>query len=713
MLKKLLIAIGIPLILLAIPKSFATVYLEAPPGPQVIVNANPETVASGDQSTITWNATPNPSTNSPIVGCKGPGSGDLWTWTAKHVPWGFSVADISGSRSVTVKGNMTYTVVCKDNGGQISDNSVDINTVYPQNCTSNSECNGYKLSVTASTNITQIGTHDLTVPYQLSPFDHSRLATPIYIHINFYTTNLLQTIAPWVPKPLICGDWGFSGINWGNDQTNTVTYRLPGTYDYSVSCRFTTGDQTIFDQAAVTILSPNNTNIGPGPGPGPIPARYTLNINAYDGTNNKPLNTLVTSIKSGTSPLTIETGESYNGNLPVSVPATVQSSGQEYDFQKWVFSDGPWTKNSNSVSINLNNLFPDRTMTADYVLAQAPQPTPTLTPTPKLQKFYYCNGSACVPGEYGGLAECVHINGTCYSDAACSVSNVCGPGTIKTTPVPTPGPGSGGSTKIVVSKDIPISISPANSCLPRSGNTNSTDISWNVGQNYSCPAGYTLTSQQAASCSGNLPGGPTAGPSSGNSQVTVNKTTNYSISCSGSYTCSRTYDCRPYTQTTTNPDGTKTTQTLYHTCTDTQNYVPSASDYTTIHYVDQPTINYVTTTPENILLNKSTSVSWQSGVNQADNSINTQLYCYPSGGTGDASGWNIGVHYSKGGEVNGLYPQKTTTYNLTCRNYNTADTGCYSEASGSATVNVYTPSLQETNPSALIENAIINFIKSL
>ncbi len=710
-LKRILITAGVLSVLFIIPKSFATTYLEALPGPQVIVNANPETVNSGDRSTITWNATPNPSTNSPVIGCKGPGSGDLWTWTAKHIPWGFSGADISGSKGVTVSGDTTYTVVCKDKSGQISDNSIDINTSYPFNCISNSECNGWKVSVTASLSSDKLGSHELTAPYEVFP-GTTLFIHPVYIYTRFYNTgSFLQSISPWVPKIVECADWSNNIITWGDSGDTKIAYTTPGTHNYFVSCAFTTGNQTISDSATLNVVASTST---PTPTQTPISgSTYVLHVNAWDETNNKPLNVPVTSIKNGTTPLTIETSEAYNDNLPVSVPAIFQSDGQEYDFQNWVFSDGPWTKISNSVSISLNNSLPDRTMTADYTLAQSPQPTPTPTPIPKLQKFYYCNGSACVPGEYDNLAECVHINGTCYPNAACSTSNICGPSNNKQ-PTPTP-PGSGGGTptKVVISKDIPISINPVNSCLPRATNTNSTNISWNVGQSYSCPTGYTISNQQAVSCSSNLPGGPTTGPSSGDSQVTVNKTTNYSIACNGSYTCKKTYECNSYTQTITNPDGTKTTQTFYHTCTDIRNYTPSASNYTTIHYVNQPTINYVTTTPENILLNKSTSVSWQSNVDQLDNSINTQLYCYPSSGTGDTSGWDKGVHYPKDEEVNGLYPQKTTTYKLTCRNYNTADTGCYNEDSASATVNVYTPSLQETNPSASIENAIINFIKSL
>ncbi|MCL5016134.1 MAG: hypothetical protein M1312_00755 [Patescibacteria group bacterium] len=701
--KRIFILASILLALFAIPKSFATTYLEAPPGPQVIISANPGTVDSGSQSTITWNAIPNPSTNSPLVGCKGPGSGSLWTWSAAHIPFGFSKADISGSKTVTVNGDITYTVVCKDQSGKVANNSVDISTVYPFNCTSNSECNGWKISVTASFNRDQIGSHELTVPYPGSSSAEFN-PKPIIQTRFYYTGTPLQNFLPWVPKIVECADWGTNIITWGDSQNTKVVYTTPGTHTYPVSCQFTTSNQTIRDAATLNVVLPTSTVSST-----PTGSTYnTLHINALDLTNGVSLNNVpvTTRIGSGQTPFTANTTGEYYGNLSVSAPQIFSANGQEYNFNYWSFSDTPQTITSADASITLDSSLPSRTITANYAVAQPPTSTSTASSTTPLSKFYYCSGSSCVSGGYKNLAACVYANGTCYNDASCSTSNICGPGNKKQGPGPGSNPGGSGSTTVVTSKDISITINPANACLPRNGVTNTTNLYWNVRVTHSCPVGYSFNGTDSGTCSSSFAGGPTTAPSSGITPVSIDKTTNFSISCERpSYTCSKTY-----TKIITNADGSTSTEAY----TDTQkiNGEPAAN-FTTVHYVSKPTIGSFISNPQNILLNKSTVLSWISNILNQDASIPTQLYCYPSGGTGDTSGWMAGTRYLSSTSTGNLYPQKSTVYNLTCRNYDVVDTGCYNDASTSTSVNVYTPSLQETNPSALIERAVLNFFKGL
>lgn len=320
--------------------------------------------------------------------------------------------------------------------------------------------------------------------------------------------------------------------------------------------------------------------------------------------------------------------------------------------------------------------------------------------------YYYCSNNSCVStNKYPTQSACSAINGQCYTSSSCN--SACG----TTTPPPPPPPPPQQS-----SKDISISIDPSSSCLPQNGTNNSTNISWSVNVTNFCPAGYVFNGTDAGTCSSNLPNGPTTAPSSGNSTVTINQTQTYTISCSRtSYTCTQDYQCNPHDVTVTNPNGSTSTQVVYDTCTRKQDYNgSSASNSTTVHYVNAPTIESFTATPQNILLNKSTVLSWLFDVFGQDASISTAQYCYPSGGSGDPTGWNTGYkYYPPIHATPPLYPQKTTTYDLTCRNYDTADTSCYNETTQSTTANVYTTNIYETNPSGIIEQAWSEFWKRL
>ncbi|MDE2144705.1 MAG: hypothetical protein KGJ01_01910 [Patescibacteria group bacterium] len=377
----------------------------------------------------------------------------------------------------------------------------------------------------------------------------------------------------------------------------------------------------------------------------------------------------------------------------------------------------------------------------------SPPPAPSSTPptsssTPpggtgnNTQHYYYCKttpSDSCIQtsNTYSSASACEsalqqylpgQTTGVCYPDNG-SCSSSCPSSSSPTpTPAPTPTPSPGGSTPTPPppkssSPDLSISITPNYSCLPRNGVTNSTNINWSVSVTNSCPSGYTETQgSDTAACSGNLPGGPAKGPSSGTSNVTISQTTNYSISCTrGSYVCSQNYQCDPHEEVITNTDGSTSTQTVYDTCTRTKNISgSSASNYTTVHYVNPPTIESFSANPSHILLNKSTYLSWISQVFSQDNTIPTGQYCYPSrGGSGDLSGWNIGQKYGSADQTSPLTPQKTTTYDLTCRNYDTNDTSCYNESAQNTSVNVYGTSINETNPSALIQQAWNIFLKGL
>jgi hypothetical protein len=663
----------------------AAQYFTVPPGPSITIDANPLAVKAGDKVVISWQAKPNPNTHSALIGCKGPGSGALWTWAAEDLPWGFSSGDISGGKSFAINGDTQYTVVCKDQSGVVSNNSVEVHTVLPLNCVSNSECNGQRVSVTAKLDIpNQTPSHEVSTAWS----EGNYLKPPVTVSVNFYDTRpLWQKLEFWVPTIQQCADWSQGLVLWGSNFQTTLIQALPGTHRYPVSCYFTFGNQVISDEAVVNVVSSSTSTPT-------STAAYQLTLEARDLSSGAPLKVPVsTSIKNGETTLVVGSDKAYNGNLSISVQTPVRIGTSAYKFNHWAFSDSPVTILSNAASISLNSDFPKRTAVAYYSLTSA------TTTTSTLQTYYYCSNNSCVSGRYASAADCKNANNTsCYNTAG-ECTAAC--------PLSLP-PGGKVQPK---SENININISSSQACLPQGGVNNSTNISWNI-SGPSCPAGFSLTQgSNQLSCSSNIPNGPT-GAGQGSSNTSITQTTNFSIFCSyDTFTCEKTYQCDQTQKVITNPDGTTSTITVWQTCTDKAVVNGgSSSNSTTVYYVQPPRIDGFAASPQNILLNKQTSLTWSF---QASNSgTPTGQYCYPNGGSGDLSGWASGTKYNLSPEkIDNLSPQQNTTYNLTCRNEATAYANCYNESLASTTVNVYKPNLQEANPAALISSAFGDLLK--
>ena len=480
------------------------------------------------------------------------------------------------------------------------------------------------------------------------------------------------------------------------------------------------------------------------------PASYTISIasSPVSGVNiTTPWGSVSTSFsKTFTSP----------NPFSLTAQSSVNSGGQYYSFYNWEYTDGAYRQYSTSTTTTLT---PD----PSYLNISA------IANYQGAQKYYYCKTSATpnsctqTSNVYANLQDCENAlqqnlpgqtTGKCYaSSSACSSAcgtqpptpayyyycktsvtpNACtqtsntyisaqacqaalqqhlsGQTTGKcyasssacTTSCGTTTPPSGGSGNIA------INISASGACLPQGGTNNSTNLSWSI-SGPSCPAGQTLSSGSTQlSCSSNIPGGPT-GSGSGGSSVSVNQTTNFGISCSyNTFTCS--YPCNPTTEVTTTPSGATTTITIWQTCFNAVNG-GSASKSTTVYYIQPPNIYSFAPNPQNILINKATTLSWAFQV--PDSGTPTGQYCYPSGGNGDLSGWSSGQQYqSYQLQTGNLYPKQNTTYNITCRNYATGYSNCYNESAGNTNVNVYQSNLRESNPAALIESAFGGFLKKL
>ena len=511
----------------------------------------------------------------------------------------------------------------------------------------------------------------------------------------------------------------------------------PGTYPYDGNCPSQYQDSSGNSENVLT-TSPGTTSCQTPP----QPSSYSFSV--YSDPSGISIDTSIWG-----SQKTSFTKTTTNTSVSFSAPATVTIGGQTYSFSYWNYG----TNRVTSPSISNLSLKAFSSASAYYVTST---------------KYYYCktsttpNSCTQTSNSYANLQDCEnalqqHLSGQttgkCYaSSSACS--SVCGVPTpahyyyckTSVTPnsctqtsntytsaqtceaalqqhlsgqttgvcyssssacstacgIPPPPPPSGGSGNIA------INISASEACLPQGGTNNSANISWSA-SGPSCPAGQTLFSgsPQLSCSSPNIPGVQAV---SGSSSVTINQTTNFSVSCSyKTFTCS--YPCNPTTEVTTTPSGATTTITIWQTCFNTVNG-NSASKSTTVYYVQPPTIYSFASNPQNILINKATTLSWAFQV--PDSGTPTDQYCYPSGGNGDLSGWNSGQQYQSYQLQTGkLYPKQNTTYHITCRNYATGYANCYNESINNTNVNVYQSNLQESNPAALIENAFGGFLKRI
>jgi hypothetical protein len=651
-----------------------------PPGPSISIDANPLAVNAGDKTVVSWQAKQNPNTHSPLVGCKGPGSGALWTWAAENLPWGFSSGDISGSKSFIVNGDTQYTVVCKDQSGVVSNNSVEVHTVLPLNCVSNSECNGQRISVTAKLDIpNQTPSHEVSTIWSANNY----LEPPATVSVNFYDTRpLWQKLELWVPAVQQCIDWSQNIILWGGNFQTTIIQAQPGAHHYPVSCYFTFGNQVISDEATVNVVSSTQAS-----------AVYQLTVEARDLNSGASLKVPVsTSIKSGLTTLIATSTKAYNGSLSLTASSQAKLGTSVYKFSHWAFSDSPETIVSNDASISLNSDFPKITAVAYYTASST-------TPTSATTTYYYCSNNSCVSGKYASVTECENANSTtCYNKVS-DCSATCAPTSpIKTTQ------GSG---------NISITLSSSQVCLPQGGTNNTTNLNWNI-SGPSCPSGFTPTplGSNQLSCKSNIQNGPT-GAGQGESSVSITQTTNFTVDCSyPTFSCEKQYPCEVQ-EVVTNPDGTTSTISVLKTCVEKTSVSGGSSSKTaTVYYVQAPKIDSFSASPQNILLNKAAALSWQFQVPNLG--ISTAQYCYPSGGNGDLSGWVSGAKYNLNPDnTKSLYPQQNTSYNLTCRNEATAYANCYNESLASTTVNVYKPNLQEANPAALISSAFDGLLRKL
>ncbi|MDE2144956.1 MAG: hypothetical protein KGJ01_03255, partial [Patescibacteria group bacterium] len=142
----------------------------------------------------------------------------------------------------------------------------------------------------------------------------------------------------------------------------------------------------------------------------------------------------------------------------------------------------------------------------------------------------------------------------------------------------------------------------------------------------------------------------------------------------------------------------------------------SQTSNNTLVVVNPPTITSFYPGNSNILINKSTNLLWNytsPDTNSPTVTVPTQQFCYTGGVQGDPTGWSLypSVSNKVTSGNNTLSPQKTTTYGLICRNYYQNNSSCYSNTGASSTIKVYGTSINETNPSALLEQAWTNFVR--
>jgi len=302
-----------------------------------------------------------------------------------------------------------------------------------------------------------------------------------------------------------------------------------------------------------------------------------------------------------------------------------------------------------------------------------------------------------------------------------------------------------------VSPVINLSVSPT--CIPQQpGSRREAHLSWGVSIGNSCPSlpnnSHTFTPGSNSGQCGGGSGSWTSGwelispsipatcsafggwsgtrPLSGLHSISPppSFTTTYGLSCrtTGEYTCQyrrhythERYECVDWdyksSYCTTTIGGVSTTfycggwECSDHDCVTRGGSVSGSgptfgpslpSQATTTLAVIQPLNNVsLTSQRDRILYKSSTDVSWNSSAPSSD--VSTEIRCTPSVlANGDGTNWAGAVNSLSAFGTRTVFPIRTTTYQLLCRNIYQNDRACYTYLSAPPlTIGVFTPDLRE------------------